>query len=114
MRERLLALAERRARLVVHAQAERATINRLLAPADAAASLGMSLFRFASNVVNQARQYPLGVIAGVALLVGLRPRRAVFWLSRGWSLWRLYRGARGWWLRFEASSAATRVPRQAS
>lgn len=114
MRERLLALAERRARLVVHAQAERASINRLLAPADAAASLGMSLCRLANNVVKQARQYPLGVIAGVALLVALRPRRAIFWLSRGWSLWRLYRGARGWWLRFEASSTAAGAPKQAS
>lgn len=114
MRERLLALAERRARLVVHAQAERATINRLLAPAEAAASLGMSLYRFANTVVNQARQYPLGVIAGVALLVALRPKRAIMWLSRGWSLWRLYRGARGWWLRFEASSTTAGAPRQAA
>ncbi len=114
MRERLLALAERRARLVVHAQAERATINRLLAPADAAASLGMSLFRLAGNVVKQVRQYPLGVLAGVALLVALRPKRAITWLSRGWSVWRVYRVARGWWLRFEASSTAAGVPRQAS
>ena len=113
MRERLLALAERRARLVVHAQAERATISRLLAPADAAASLGISLCRLAGDLVNRARQYPLGVIAGAALLVALRPKRAIAWLSRGWSLWRLYRGARGWLLRFESSSAAAGAPRQA-
>jgi hypothetical protein len=113
MRERLLALAERRARLVVHAQAERATIDSLLAPADAAASLGTSLCRIVGRVANQARQYPLGVAAGVALLVALRPKRAITWLSRGWSLWRLYRVARGWWMRFEASSTAAGEPKQA-
>ena len=110
MRERLLALAERRARLVAHAQSERATINALLAPADAAASLATSLLRIARNIGEQARHHPLGVVAGVALLVALRPKRAITWLSRGWSLWRLYRGARGWWLRFETAGA----PKQAS
>ena len=77
MRERLLALAERRARLVAHAQAERVTINALLAPADAPASLATSLFRIARNIGEQARHHPLGVVAGVALLVALRPKRAI-------------------------------------
>ena len=58
--------------------------------------------------------HPLAVVAGVALLAALRPRRAIAWIARGWSLWRLYRGARGWWLRFEASSTAAGAPRQAS
>ena len=105
MRERLLVLAERRAHLAARAQSERVTINSLLVPADAAASLGTSLFLLARSVAAQARQHPLGVVAGVALLVALRPKRAITWLSRGWSLWRLYRGARGWWLRLEAAGA---------
>jgi hypothetical protein len=105
MRERLLALAERRARLVAQAQSERATINALLAPADAAAALASSLFAAALHVQEQARRYPLAVAAGMALLVALRPKRAITWLSRGWSLWRLYRGARGWWLRLDAAGA---------
>jgi len=33
----------------------------------------------------------------VALLVALRPRRALGWLMKGWSAWRLYRGAQRWW-----------------
>ena len=114
MRESLLALAERRARLVARAESERATINALLAPADAAASLATSLVRAARSARELAQRHPLGVVAGVALLVALRPRRAAVWLSRGWSLWRLYRGARGWWLRFEASSAAGSAPKQAT
>ena len=100
MRERLLALAEQRARLVARAQSERATLDALLAPADAAAALAASVVRVARGLLDQAARYPLGVVAGMALLVALRPKRAITWLSRGWSLWRLYRGARGWWLRF--------------
>lgn len=107
MRERLLALAERRARLVARAQAERATIAALLVPMDAATSL----FQTARRVMDQARRHPLVVVAGVALLVALRPRRALTWLARGWSLWRLYRGAHGWWLRFDAPAGAS--PRSA-
>ena len=107
MRARLLELAERRAHLVARAQSERASINALLAPADAAAALASSLTQLAHRVQEQAARYPLLVVAGVALLAALRPKRAVTWLSRGWSLWRLYRGARGWWLRFSAPGTAS-------
>jgi hypothetical protein len=44
------------------------------------------------------------VVAGVALLAVLRPRRTLAWLARGWSLWRLARGAQGWWRRFSAAA----------
>jgi hypothetical protein len=113
MREQLLALAERRAQLVARAGSERAAIDALLAPADAAATLAASLVRAARSAQEMAQRHPLSVVAGVALLVALRPRRAAVWLSRGWSLWRLYRGARGWWLRFETSGAASGVPNHA-
>jgi len=106
MRERLLALAERRARLMARAQQERTAINALLAPADGTASLAVSLFRTARGALQKAREYPLLVVAGVALLAALRPRRAIRWLARGWSLWRLYRGAYGWWRRFAETAGA--------
>lgn len=105
MRERLLALAEQRTRLAARAQSERATIDTLLAPADAAASLAVTLFAAARSVTEQARRYPFATIVAMTLLVALRPKRAITWLSRGWSLWRLYRGARGWWLRLETAGA---------
>ena len=114
MRQRLLALAEHRTRLAARAQFERATINTLLAPADAAAALAQSLFAAARSARDQARRYPLAAGAAMALLVVLRPKRAATWLSRGWSLWRLYRGARGWWQRLEAAGPAAGTPRQAS
>ena len=104
MRQRLLALAERRARLVARAQEERAALAALLTPADGAAALAVSLFRAARRTLEEARHHPLFTVAGVALLVALRPRRALGWLARGWSLWRLYRGAHGWWQRFAAAA----------
>jgi hypothetical protein len=106
MRERLLALAERRARLVASAQVERETMAALLGPVDGAASLAASLIRTARRALDKAGEHPLIVVAGVALLVALRPRRTFTWLARGWSLWRLYRGAYGWWLRFAAITDA--------
>jgi hypothetical protein len=106
MRERLLVLAERRARLVARAQEERAAVSVLLVPADGAASLAALLFRTARRALEEARRHPLIMIAGIALLVALRPRRAIAWLARGWSLWRLYRGAYGWWRRFAAVTDA--------
>ena len=110
MRERLLALAGRRARLVARAQAERATIGTLLAPADRAASLAVSLLHAARRALDHAGRHPLIVAAGVALLIALRPRRALTWLGRGWSLWRLYRGAHGWWLRLAAATGPAGTP----
>jgi hypothetical protein len=114
MRAQLLALAEHRTRLVARAQAERESINALLAPADAAGALAVSVTRVARDLLDIAARHPLSVIAGMALLVALRPRRAAIWLTRGWSLWRLYRGARGWWLRFaEPGTARAGMPEQA-
>lgn len=104
MRERLLILAERRARLVTRAQAEREIVAALLAPTDAASSLLATLLGVVRGAAGQATRYPLFVTAGVALLIVLQPRRAARWLARGWSLWRLYRGARGWWQRFSANT----------
>ena len=101
-RARLLVLAERRSRLAERARVERETLAALVALADDAVSwLGM-----ARQVLEELRRSPLIVAAGAAFLIALRPRRALTWLARGWSLWRLYRGARRWWLRVAAAAAA--------
>ena len=111
MRERLLVLAERRARLAARAQSERESMAALIARTDTVASLAVSLLRVARRVLEQGQRHPLIVVAGVALLAALRPRRAISWIARGWSLWRLYRGARGWWLRFSAASTTPATTR---
>lgn len=112
MRKQLLALAEHRTRLVARAEDERTVLNSLLAPADAAASLATSLQQVVRRLRDEAARYPLAVVAGVALLAALRPKRAATWLARGWSLWRLYRGARGWWLRLAANPDGGRADTQ--
>ena len=110
MRERLLTLAGNRARLAARAQVERDRLAALLAPVDAAASAAQTLVRAGRRVAGEARRHPLPVVAGVALLVALRPRRALAWLARGWSLWRLYRGASGLWRRFAESAGSAGAP----
>jgi hypothetical protein len=104
MRNRLLALAERRAQLAARAKAEREALSRLIAPADGAATAVAALLGLARRAADAAGRHPLVVVAGVALLAVLRPRRTFAWLARGWSLWRLARGAQGWWRRFSAAA----------
>jgi hypothetical protein len=105
MRERLLLLAQRRARLAVQAQSERAVLLHAIEPADAAAVALAGLLATARRAADEARRRPALVLAAVALLVALRPRRALAWAARGWSAWRLYRGAFRWWRR--VASAGT-------
>ena len=97
MRESLIAIAERRTRLLARAQTERELLAAQLQPTDGAALLVQSALRVAQRALERSRQHPLFMTALVALLVALRPRRALSWLARGWSLWRLYRGAQRWW-----------------
>ena len=110
MRGRLILLAERRARLQARAQSERELLAAVLTPTDGVALAAVAAYRAARRALEEARRHPLFMAIGIALLVALRPRRALSWLARGWSLWRLYRGAQGWWLRF---SELTRPPADA-
>lgn len=114
MRARLLALAERRTRLVARAQAERESVARLLAPTDTVASMASAVYRIALRVIHEAKQHPLFAIAGGAVLAAMRPRRAIGWIARGWSLYRLYRNLLPVWQRFAATSGAADRPRHPS
>ena len=111
MRARLLALAEHRMRLSARAQAEREALDTLLVPADGASALATTLLRTLRRAMEAAQRQPLLAIAGAVLFAVLRPKRALSWLARGWSLWRLYHGARGWWLRFAAANPSARAPK---
>ena len=106
MRARLLSLAERRARLATLASAERESLAALVARSDGAVrkvSGGLAALR---RLLDKLRDQPLLVAAGVAVLVALKPRRALGWALKGWSLWRSYRGVQRWWQRFTAVPAA--------
>jgi hypothetical protein len=92
-RERLIQLAERRARLQEKARAERELLAAALERGDQA----VAVLQRVRALVEELRRRPWIVAGGVALLVALRPRRALGWLMKGWSAWRLYRGAQRWW-----------------
>lgn len=106
MRARLLALAERRTRLVARAQAEREAVVSLLAPADAVSSMALAVYNLARRALQEAREHPLLAIAGGVALAAIRPRRAIAWIAKGWSLYRMYRSLLPVWQRFAASTAA--------
>jgi hypothetical protein len=92
-RERLIRLAERRARLQEKARAERELLAAALERGDQAAAVLQRVRALAEEL----RRRPWIVAGGVALLIALRPSRALGWLMKGWSAWRLYRGAQRWW-----------------
>jgi hypothetical protein len=85
MNRRLIELAERRERLVAKAALQRAELARHAVP-------WKGVFAVADKGVEAARylrRHP-GLVAGaVGFFVALRPRRALAWLRRGWSVWRM-------------------------
>ncbi len=106
-RSRLLQLAERRARLHEKARSEREALAAMMARTDAAAEFVSSALAAGRRMLDELRRRPLLVAASVGILVALRPRRALAWALKGWSAWRLYRGAQRWWQRWAASVDTT-------
>lgn len=91
MRERLIALRERRAGLLARAEAERYALAGWLSRAD-------RLSRWAGAGASLLRR-PLWIAGGAALLFALGPKRIIGWAVRAWSLWQIVRRARVWWHR---------------
>ena len=97
-RERLIALRERRARLVDQAERERVVMLAAVERGEAAAAWferGAEWFERGAALLRRIRANPQWIVAGVVLLVMLRPRRALKWLGAGVSLWRTWRSLRG-------------------
>lgn len=95
MRARLIALGERRARLVERAAAERAVLAGWLGRGDKLSEWAA----LAQRLYHEALAQPLWIAGAAALLFALRPKRTLKLLASGWSLWRLSRQARRWWQR---------------
>lgn len=92
MRERLIALRERRAQLIARAASERNALAGWLARTDRWshwAGMGVSL-------LGEIRRRPLWVAGAVALLFALNPKRFIRWTAKGWSLWQIARRAIVW------------------
>lgn len=105
-RERLIALRERRAELIARADSEREAIAGMLARSDAAARW----LEVGAGAIAELRRHPVWIAGSVALLFVLRPKRVLKWVASGWSLWRVYRGARAWLYRAAPAARQTRSP----
>jgi len=95
MRSRLIDLRERRALLRERAARERAALDQWVARAEVIegwADQGAAAMQWLGR-------RPLLVAAAAALALALRPRRALGWLSKGVTLWQLWRQARALWRR---------------
>lgn len=97
MRTRLLAIAERRARLTVRANAERESLAASMAHTDGPVRIATMALAAGRRLLDEVRKQPLLAAAGVVLLIVLRPRRALGWALKGWSLWRTVHGLQRWW-----------------
>lgn len=98
-RDRLLKLAERRTQLVERAARERETLAAFVARGDSAAQTALGVADGVRRTMSELQRRPVLAAVLVGLLVALRPRRALGWAAKGWSAWRLYRGAQRWWRR---------------
>lgn len=97
MRARLLQLAERRAGLAARASAERESLAAFMARTDGPVRMANRALAAGLLLLEELRRRPLLCAAGVALTIALRPRRALGWVLKGWTVWRAVRGAQRWW-----------------
>jgi hypothetical protein len=95
MRERLIGLRERRAKLRERAARERAALEGWVARAEAVENMAAPAVR----AFEWLRERPIWIAAGVAILVALRPKGALRWLSRGFGAWQLWRQGHALWRR---------------
>jgi len=84
MRERLIALRERRAQLIARAETERGEVFALVERADRIAVW----FDRARAAGERLRTNPVWIAVGVAFIVALRPRKAFKLALTGYSMWR--------------------------
>jgi len=90
IRERLIALRERRAHLAARADIQRAEILVMVERAEVATAW----MDRATAIARWLRGQPLLIAGAVALLVVLRPGRTVKWFATGISLWRSWKSVR--------------------
>jgi len=105
IREQLLALREKRALLVGRAEEQRHDVLVIVARLERAAAW----YDRARAMGRKVRANPLWVVAGVALLVAARPRKAVKLFTTAYSLWRGWRSLKALLERYAPAPQA--VPR---
>jgi hypothetical protein len=105
IRERLIALRERRATLVARSEHQREGVAALVGRADTA----FAWFDRARAFGRKMRANPLWVAAGIGLLFALRPRKALKLVGTGMTLWRGWRRLRAAFERYVPRQPPTRT-----
>ena len=107
-RSRLIALGQHRARLIGCARVEREHFAAEIARIESA----LSWIEVLRKGIGKAREHPLFVALGVAVVLALRPRNAMNLALSALSLWRLYHRVRRLWTLAStlASSTTTQTP----
>jgi hypothetical protein len=91
MTQKLIELAERRARLVAQAEAQRTTLAQSAQPW----RLPLAVVDQGWAAMCQIKRHPALVAGAAVLLVVWRPRSIGKWLRRGWVGWQVARKVRG-------------------
>jgi len=101
--ERLIALREQRATLIAHASQQRATLDAGLTRLD-----GLTPWlAYLNKGARYVKARPWWLLGAVALVVAMRPRRSFSWITRGFTLWRLWRRAQPLILRWRTFMASS-------
>ena len=90
IRERLLVLRERRSMLIAHAADQRMDAMRIVRKIERATAW----FDRARSMALKLRAHPVLIAGGIALLVAMRPRKALKLFATGYSLWQGWRNLR--------------------
>jgi hypothetical protein len=88
MSKKLLALKEKRERLIIEAENQRAELTKFI-------DVWRPTFSFTDQVISLvklAKEHPQITLGfGAILLKMLRPRRISKWFGRGWLVWQAFR-----------------------
>jgi hypothetical protein len=104
IRERLIALRERRATLVARSEHQREGVAALVGRAE----IAFAWIDRVRSIGRTLRAHPAWVAAGVALLVALRPRKMLRLFGTGMTLWRGWRSLRAAYERYVPRQSAVR------
>lgn len=105
IRERLIALRERRAALVARSDHQRESVAALVDRAETA----FAWFDHVRSFGRMLRANPLWVAAGVGLLFALRPGKVLKLFGTGMTLWRGWRSLRAAYERYVTRQSAVRT-----
>lgn len=94
MNQRLIDIGIRRGRLIERIASQRALLGEQLQPVRSVLNATDRGIAGVRSGIAYLRQHPGIVIATVALLVILKPRRAWRWAQRGFVVWRTWRMVR--------------------